>query len=118
MSDVCVFCDIIAGRSPAKAVHRGQYAMAFEPLNPVTQGHTLVVPFEHVQDALDKPEVTGRAMQYASDISWRLGYAPLNIITSVGPEATQTVFHLHIHLVPRSPGDGLALPWSHSAEEV
>lgn len=104
----CVFCRIIEGAAPAEIVVRWSDATCFVPLNPVTDGHVLVVPNYHVRDAVENPLVTaitmGRAAEYA-------GYS-CNLITSVGHHATQTVFHLHIHVVPRRPNDGLLLPWS------
>lgn len=81
--------------------------MAIVPLNPVTGGHIIVIPYEHVSDALDDPEVSAIVMRRASEIA----PYPCNLITNVGREATQSVFHLHLHIVPRQKGDELALPW-------
>ena|SRR5579859_4864841 len=104
----CVFCRIVAGTEPATIVRRWTDAIAIVPLSPVVGGHTLVIPHEHVQDALDAPYVTAQVMLRVASIA----APPCNIITSVGAEATQTVFHLHVHVIPRHPGDGLALPWT------
>ncbi len=104
----CVFCRIIAGKSPANVVHRWIDAIAIVPLNPVTPGHLLVIPDEHVCDATVAPYVTAKAFGYAAEIA----PYPCNLITSAGSVATQTVMHLHIHIVPRSEDDGLMLPWS------
>lgn len=104
----CVFCDIVKGDAPAQIVAQWDDAIAFVPLNPVTDGHTLVVPREHVANAHVKPWVTGAVMRRAAAY-WN---GPCNIITSVGVEATQTVFHLHVHVVPRRRDDGLHLPWT------
>lgn len=82
----------------------------FEPLNPVVPGHLLVVPDTHVRDAAEDPDVAAGAMEVAATIAQR--YTAANIITSIGADATQSVFHLHAHVVPRRPGDGLLLPWS------
>ena len=79
----------------------------FEPLNPVTPGHMLFVPVRHVADALEDPYTTALTMEIAS----RKTQGSCNLITSVGALASQTVWHLHIHAVPRRPGDGLQLPW-------
>ena len=105
----CAFCRII---------ERGEYddeydgIVDFRPLHPVVPGHRLVVPKVHVADALEDPWVTGETMAYAANLAKTAGLAPCNIMTSVGREATQSVFHLHIHIVPRSAGDGLMLPWT------
>lgn len=104
----CPFCLIVHGRAAAEIVHRWDDALAIAPLNPVIDGHVLIVPNQHVADALIVPEVTARAMRRAA----QLADGPCNIITSVGVAATQTVRHLHLHIVPRRDGDGLLLPWS------
>lgn len=105
----CVFCRIIAAGGYDDE-HDG--IVDFEPLNPVRPGHRLVVPKVHVADALEDPVMTGKTMAYAANLAKTRGLAPCNIMTSVGREATQSVFHLHIHIVPRSAGDGLMLPWT------
>lgn len=74
-------------------------------------GHTLVIPRQHVQDFADDPYVSGETMRYAAELVRELNIGPCNIITSRGREATQSVFHLHLHIVPRAENDGLALPW-------
>jgi histidine triad (HIT) family protein len=76
----------------------------------VTDGHLLVVPTVHVRDATQDPGVTAFTMAAAAELAKEAG--PCNIITSAGAEATQTVFHLHLHIVPRREGDGLTLPWT------
>lgn len=85
--------------------------VVFEPLNPVTPGHRLVVPMRHVTDAGQEPILTGVAFECAAVIATMYGRS-FNLITSTGSDATQTVPHLHVHLVPRRPDDGLALPWT------
>ncbi len=105
---VCPFCAIVDDNAPAVFVRRWPDAVAIVPLNPVTAGHTLVIPLRHVEDYLEAPEVTGLVMARAAE----LGVAPSNLITSAGDAATQTVRHLHVHVVPRRTGDGLPLPWT------
>lgn len=105
----CPFCKRIAAGDYDR---RGPMAVTFEPLNPVTPGHRLVVPVTHVADALVNPHVTGAAMRYAAEIATAYGAGACNFITSAGEAATQTISHLHIHIVPRRPGDGLHLPWT------
>ncbi len=108
MTAGCVFCAIARGDAPATVVRRWPEAVAIVPRRPVTAGHTLVIPHVHVADALERPEVAGRVMRRAAELAPH----PCNLITSAGGVATQTVFHLHVHIVPRAAGDGLALPWS------
>jgi histidine triad (HIT) family protein len=106
----CPFCAIISGEAPATVVRHWPDAIAIKPILPVTPGHTLIIPVEHVANACADPRVASIAMHRAAE--YARGEGPLNIITSVGREATQTVTHLHIHVVPRHDGDGLALPWT------
>jgi histidine triad (HIT) family protein len=102
----CVFCDLVRSGN-----HRCvKDCIVFEPLFPVTPGHLLIVPVQHVNDAIENPAVSGQAMMVAATEA-RL-YDSANIITSIGKPATQSVFHLHLHIVPRHTGDGLTLPWT------
>jgi histidine triad (HIT) family protein len=111
MSGNCVFCRIIAGDALARIVASWPDAIAIVPLNPVVEGHLLVIPNAHVPDFTTDPTVTATAMARASTLAAELNIHPANLITSAGREATQSVWHLHVHLVPRAHGDGLALPW-------
>lgn len=103
----CVFCAIINGDAPAQVVRRWDDAIAIVPLNPVVAGHTLVIPTTHVRDVWTNPAVSAATMRRAAE----LASPPCNVITSAGREATQSVWHLHLHIVPRAENDGLALPW-------
>ena len=105
---MCVFCGIVNGDVRADIVKVWRDAIAFVPLNPVTDGHVLVVPKTHVADALQNPDVTAAVVKRASE----LARGQCNLITSVGENATQSIYHLHIHIVPRRENDGLLLPWS------
>jgi len=107
----CVFCQIVQGQAPATVVREWPDALAFVPLGPVVPGHTLVVPKAHVADFTAPGPAPTLAMAAASELARDLG-GSMNLITSAGAPATQTVFHLHLHLVPRAAGDGLALPWT------
>lgn len=104
----CVFCDTSKIKS---RVTEQDGCLIFEPLNPVTVGHVLVAPKEHVSDFTDNVEVTAKVMRVAA-LYAKLFNEPCNLITSKGHEATQSVFHLHVHVVPRREGDGLHLPWT------
>jgi histidine triad (HIT) family protein len=106
----CVFCEIITGDAPATVVREWGIAIAIVPLYPVTDGHTLVIPKTHVEDFTTRPAVSAGTMWAASQLAADIG--PCNLITNKGREATQSVFHLHLHVIPRHRGDGLKLPWS------
>lgn len=111
MKDDCPFCDY-AG--PSEVLHDFGDAFVIEPLRQVTPGHLLVVPKIHVPDFAADPEAFGVVAARAAEF-WSQSTLPTtaaNLITSRGREATQTVLHLHLHLVPRAEHDGLKLPWA------
>lgn len=115
-TDPCVFCDIIANldkNPPPGLITEWEDAIALHPLNPVTEGHTLIIPRAHAADFATDWHVTAATAGRASEfVSKQRNPMDWNLITSKGPAATQTVYHLHVHLVPRRPGDGLHLPWT------
>jgi histidine triad (HIT) family protein len=112
MSD-CVFCDIIRGDATPGGREIGVFRfarnVAFQPISPVVEGHLLIVPMQHVTD---DPKALGDAMATAATIASG-AYKAWNLIVSHGRPATQTIEHMHVHLVPRRHSDGLFLPWSH-----
>lgn len=108
----CVFCKIAIKDERCQIEWRGRDSIVITPLGPVVPGHRLVIPRIHVSDAFVSPAITGRTVNDASRYAQEMGLGDCNVITSVGQNATQTVFHLHVHLVPRRAGDGLALPWT------
>jgi histidine triad (HIT) family protein len=105
----CPFCQRIEN---GEYDHDDGFSVAFEPLSPVTPGHLLVVPRQHVSSALAGPAVAGNALKFAAYLANRLDIGAANFITSAGKAATQSVFHLHVHIIPRTENDGLALPWT------
>ena len=106
----CPFCAIVAGTAPATVVREWGDALAIVPLGPVVEGHILVIPKQHVADFGESPMVSAAAMFRAAQLAGESDQ-PMNLITSRGREATQSVWHCHLHLVPRAENDGLALPW-------
>jgi histidine triad (HIT) family protein len=104
----CPFCDWNGATLWDTGLER-----VIRPLNPVTEGHVLVIPYEHIRDATENPVVFGQVANAAATYARAHDLAPCNLITSCGSEATQTLFHLHVHVVPRRKGDGLTLPWTH-----
>lgn len=117
--DDCVFCKIVAGKAPHKRIQENQHTIIIEPLNPHAPGHVLVLPKMHLKDALSStadvmPAIVFRdAVRYLKELG-----DDGNILTSVGPWATQTVFHLHVHVIPRSADDGLHHDWPWMRENV
>lgn len=106
----CVFCtpDLMVGR---ETVLHQPTVYSLPPLNPVTPGHLLFISEEHVTDAAVASNLTADVMRAAARHA-RLQAEPFNLITSAGAAATQSVWHLHVHYVPRREGDGLHLPWT------
>ncbi|MGH2866177.1 MAG: HIT family protein [Solirubrobacteraceae bacterium] len=117
MSDPdCLFCKIIAGQIPAQMIAEDERTVAFMDINPATRGHALVVPRRHAANLLEiEPDELAAtvlaAQRLARRASERLGADGVNLINSCGSAAWQTVFHLHIHVIPRYQGDPLRLPW-------
>jgi histidine triad (HIT) family protein len=112
----CVFCKIVAGELPATIVDEDERTLAFMDISPATRGHALVIPREHHVDLIDVPDEQLTAVALASQrlakrIKERLGADGVNLLNSCGPAAWQTVFHFHIHVIPRYSDDPLRLPW-------
>ncbi|MFJ9559799.1 HIT family protein [Streptomyces fuscichromogenes] len=110
----CPFCRIVRGAAPAHVIREWEGALAISPRGGgVTPGHVLVLPKTHVPDVAADPAVSAMTMRHAAELAGEVD--DCNVITSRGAVATQTVPHLHVHVVPRRHGDGIVLPWTTSA---
>jgi histidine triad (HIT) family protein len=112
----CVFCKIVGGGLPATIVAEDERTVAFMDISPATRGHALVVPRTHAADvhAIDPADlqaVAVAAQRLAARARDRLGADGVNLLNSSGAAAWQTVFHFHMHVIPRYDGDPLRLPW-------
>lgn len=112
----CIFCKIVAGEIPATKVDEDERTIAFMDISPATRGHALVIPREHARDihAIDPEDlaaVARTAQRVAKKAKANLGAAGVNLLQSSGEHAWQTVFHLHVHVIPRYEDDPLKLPW-------
>jgi histidine triad (HIT) family protein len=112
----CLFCKIVAGELPATIVADDERTIAFMDINPATRGHALVIPRAHARDLYDvDPEdlaaVAVAAQRLATRVRDNLGADGVNLLNSSGAAAWQTVFHFHVHVIPRYEGDPLRLPW-------
>ncbi|MEQ4719077.1 HIT domain-containing protein [Nonomuraea sp. B19D2] len=117
MASPCVFCRIVRGAEPSQTVYEDEHAVAFLNLAQVTKGHTLVVPREHHRSLADIPlEAAAAVMRATVLVSRRLtGTLPaegVNLWHASGETAWQSVFHFHIHVVPRYDVTDLVLPWT------
>jgi histidine triad (HIT) family protein len=116
MSDPdCIFCKIVSGDMPSHKIDEDDKTLAFMDINPWTRGHALVIPKEHSRNIYDAdPEDLATTHVAAQRLAQRmrdvLGAEGINVLQSSEPVAMQTVFHLHVHVIPRYSDDGLRLP--------
>ena len=114
MSD-CIFCQIVSGQIPSSKVYEDEEVLAFLDITQVTKGHTLVIPKKHYRnmlemDAESASSLFARVPKIAQQLQEKLGAAGVNIINNNEEAAGQTVFHTHVHLLPRFDAtDGLKL---------
>jgi len=113
----CPFCGIVAGTIPSTKVYEDDRTLAFMDISPASDGHLLVVPKAHAKNLLEIPTddlaaVVQTGQRMARRIVETLDADGVNLINSCGEAAWQTVFHFHLHVIPRYAGrDGLTLPW-------
>lgn len=112
----CLFCRIVSGELPSTIIREDERTVAFMDINPATRGHALVVPRRHVRDLLeigreDLTATLAAAQELAQRAVDRLDADGVNLLNSCGQAAWQTVFHFHIHVIPRYERDPLRLPW-------
>lgn len=119
MSDQCLVCDIVTGNLPSVKVAEDHTTYAFMDINPASDGHALVVPKRHSKDLFEIPAddltaVTLAAQRIAKAAVREFGAAGANLLNCCGADAWQTVFHFHLHVIPRyvdKAKDRLVLPW-------
>lgn len=112
----CLFCRIVAGDLPARIVAEDELTVSFMDISPATHGHALVVPRRHSEDLYsigreDLEACMNSAQELALRARDRLGADGVNLLNSCRPDAWQTVFHFHVHVIPRYQDDPLTLPW-------
>jgi histidine triad (HIT) family protein len=116
MADDCIFCSIVAGDAPATIVDEDEHTIAFMDIHPWTRGHALVIPREHHKNLYEIDEATlCQVMTAAKRLSLKvrdtLDADGVNLLNSTERAAWQTVFHFHVHVIPRYANDPLRLPW-------
>jgi histidine triad (HIT) family protein len=122
-ADGCIFCAIASGDGPARIVGSDERTVAFMDINPATRGHALVIPRAHSRDLLDIGDedlaaTFAAARRLARRMHETISPDGINILNSCGRAAWQTVFHFHLHVVPRYEGDPLELPWRPTAGDA
>jgi len=117
MSDNCIFCKIIAGEIPSAKIYEDDHVFAFLDLSQVAKGHTLVIPKKHCRNLYDTPpEIASKLFAAVPKIANAIksAYKPLgmNLLNNNEAEANQSVFHLHLHLIPKyEVGKGFDVLW-------
>ena len=115
MSD-CIFCKIIAGDIPSATIYENDEFKVILDRFPSGEGHALILPKNHVANIFEiDPEQAGRLFSLAAKLAKAmkevLGFEHMNILQNNGTVAGQTVFHFHLHLIPRWEGDGINIGW-------
>jgi len=113
----CIFCKIVKGEIPANKIYEDKDVIAFLDINPVTAGHTLVIPKKHYINTFDIPvdllcKINKVAKELGTKFLKALDCDGINFINSSGKEAEQVIFHYHMHIVPRYKSESLNL-WFH-----
>ena len=122
MSD-CLFCKIVAGEIPSLKVYEDEHVFAFMDIMPLTKGHTLLIPKVHCQDLFEMPEDVAAnlykaAPKVANAIKAAFDPKGMNTVNNNGAFAGQSVFHYHLHLIPRyDENDGLKVQWLSRQDE-
>ena len=119
----CIFCAIVEGKIPSAKVYEDDHVFAFMDIAPANPGHLLIIPKQHYRNIFDMPADVGSkimevAVPLANAIKDALKPDGLNLFQSNEPAAFQTVFHFHLHLIPRWEEDPLRLPWKPSEGDI
>ena len=115
MADDCIFCKIVADELPAHKVYEDEHTVSFMDLSPWTRGHALVIPRKHspnlyeIEDD-DLRHTAVAAGRLARRMKERLRCDGVNLLNAAEPAAWQTVFHFHLHVIPRYEDDSLEVP--------
>ena len=112
----CIFCKIANGEMPSKTLYEDDKFRVILDLGPASKGHALILPKEHYADLYELPEETAGevmklAKKMAAQMTQRLGCEGFNLVQNNGELAGQTVFHFHMHLIPRYRDDGQKIGW-------
>ncbi len=123
MAQECIFCRIVAGELPSERVDEDEHTVAFMDVNPWVRGHALVVPRVHARNLYEIDEADLRhtavaAKRLALRMRDLFGCEGVNLLNSCEPAAWQTVFHFHVHVIPRFSDDPLRLPGTPRSAEA
>jgi len=123
--DECIFCKIIKGEIPSFKIFENEKVFCFLDINPLAKGHTLVIPKEHYKDNFDIPEndlkeIISVAKNLSIKVKETLNAEGVNLVNASGESAEQSVFHFHLHIIPRYKDDGLEMNkwWQSKAQKA
>ena len=113
----CIFCKIVAGTIPCFKLYEDAHTLAFLDINPANPGHSLVIPKNHAPNLIasadaDLAHVMASVRRVAGAIEKTLQPYGINLLQANGPGAAQSVFHFHMHIVPRAKDDNLLMNWT------
>lgn len=119
----CIFCKIANGEIPSTTIFENEEFKVFFDINPASKGHCLIVPKEHYDNIFDiDKEVAGRLFSLAASVAGslkkQLNCEGMNLVQNNGEIAGQTVFHFHLHLIPRYTGDTVNVKWAPGQADV
>lgn len=121
----CIFCKIVKGEIPSFKVFENDRVFCFLDINPLTKGHTLVIPKNHYENVFDIPEndlkeIISTAKDLSVKIKKTLNAEGVNLVNASGEAAEQSIFHFHLHIVPRYKNDGLEMNkwWQSKAQKA
>lgn len=117
MKEDCIFCKLANGVFPTNSIYEDEDFNVILDLAPATKGHALILPKQHADNLYELPdEVAGKAFvlakKLAKSMKEKLGCDGLNVVQNNGTVAGQTVFHFHMHLIPRYEEDGQKIAWN------
>ena len=112
----CIFCKIVTGEIPSFKIYEDQHTLAFMDINPANRGHALAIPKAHSPNLFESSDETlavtvATARKVAEAVQKTVNPDGLNLVQANGPGAAQSVFHLHLHVIPRFTDDNLMLNW-------
>lgn len=121
--DSCIFCRIAAGKIPCHKVYEDDQILAFLDIGPIVRGHTLVIPKSHCTNVMDvSPElnaaIAAKIPALARAVTAAVNAPACHVLTNCNPQASQSVMHLHYHILPRFDGDKYKLPWPAGKLEI
>lgn len=121
----CIFCEIVNGEIPSFTIYENEKFKVFLDLGPAAKGHCLIIPKEHYENIFEMPDELVKegfllAKEIAKKMKEKLGCSGINIVQNNGSDAGQTVFHFHIHVIPRYENDNAKFGWNEGklTEEV